>query len=45
MQKFCELVRTGKGDVEVTAQDGAIAVKIGAAAEESVRTGLPVMIK
>lgn len=43
MEKFCNMVQTGqnKTNVEVTPQDGTIAVKIGTAAEESVKTGMP----
>ena len=45
MEKFRDLVRTQNGTVEVTVADGAFAVKVGAAAEQSVRTGQPVMIQ
>jgi myo-inositol 2-dehydrogenase/D-chiro-inositol 1-dehydrogenase len=38
-QKFLNLVRSGDGKVEVSLEDGMKAVMIGAAAEESVRTG------
>lgn len=37
--RFCELVRSGKGEPEVTLFDGAKAVELGAAAERSIRTG------
>lgn len=40
-EKFLELVRRG-GKVEVTLEDGMKAVMIGAAAEESARTGMAV---
>ena len=42
-QKFARLVREG-GAPEVTMDDGARAVEIGAAAEESVKTGMPVTL-
>ena len=42
-EKFLAMVRNG-GTPEVTLSDGAIAVSIGAAAEESTRTGLPVCL-
>jgi len=42
-QKFLEMLASG-GDPEVSLQDGAIAVAIGAAAEESAKTGLPVSL-
>ncbi|WP_419906784.1 Gfo/Idh/MocA family protein [Hoeflea sp.] len=42
-QKFARLIREG-GVPEVTMDDGARAVEIGAAAEESVRTGMPVKL-
>ena len=38
-QRFLDLVRTGHGRPEVTAQDGLWSVLVGAAAEQSVRTG------
>lgn len=41
--KFLELVRRG-GKVEVTLEDGLRSVAIGAAAEESARTGMPVSL-
>lgn len=41
--KFAEVIR-GNGDVEVSISDGAIAVAIGLAAEESIRTGESVKI-
>lgn len=41
--KFAEVIR-GSGEVEVTVSDGAIAVAIGLAAEESIRTGESVRI-
>ena len=40
-EKFARMVREG-GQPEVSLRDGLIAVAVGAAAEESVRTGLPV---
>ena len=42
-QKFNRIVREG-GQPEVSLADGAIAVDIGAAAEESVRSGMPVTL-
>ena len=42
-QKFLKLVREG-GTPEVSAEDGMKAVMIGAAAEESARTGQPVSL-
>ncbi|MEX3011552.1 Gfo/Idh/MocA family protein [Hoeflea sp. TYP-13] len=42
-EKFLRLIREG-GEPEVTMTDGAKAVEIGAAAEESARTGLPIML-
>ncbi len=44
-QKFLNLVRTGEGEVEVSLEDGMKAVMIGAAAEESVRTGKAIDLK
>ncbi|MFZ1814343.1 MAG: Gfo/Idh/MocA family oxidoreductase [Rhizobiaceae bacterium] len=38
-QRFLDLVRSGKGEPEVSAMDGLWSVAIGAAAEESARTG------
>jgi hypothetical protein len=43
-EKFLQVVRTG-GKVEIGLEDGALAVAIGAAAEESVRTRLPVLLE
>ncbi|RED12780.1 Gfo/Idh/MocA family protein [Pontivivens insulae] len=40
-QKFADMIRNG-GQPEVSVRDGLIAVAVGAAAEESVRTGMPV---
>ncbi|NNU80946.1 Gfo/Idh/MocA family oxidoreductase [Halovulum dunhuangense] len=40
-QRFIQMIRTG-GAPEVSVRDGRIAVAVGAAAEESIRTGLPV---
>lgn len=37
--KFFELVKSGQGTPEVTLEDGAKAVEMGAAAERSIRTG------
>ncbi len=42
-RKFADVVR-GKGKVEVSVSDGAIAVAIGLAAEESIKTGESVKI-
>ena len=42
-QRFNAVVR-GEGDVEVTLSDGAKAVRIGLAAQESARTGQAVML-
>ena len=42
-EKFARMVREG-GVPEVSLRDGLIAVAVGAAAEESVRTGLPVTL-
>lgn len=42
-QKFNAVVR-GEGEVEVTLHDGAMAVKIGLAAQESARTGQAVVL-
>jgi myo-inositol 2-dehydrogenase / D-chiro-inositol 1-dehydrogenase len=42
-RRFLDLVRNG-GTPEVTLRDGAIAVAVGAAAEESARTGQPVAV-
>ncbi len=42
-QKFIEMVRNG-GTPEVSLRDGLVAVKVGAAAEESVRTGQAVAL-
>ncbi len=44
MQKFCEVVKNPALTVEVSPYDGAMAVKIGAAAEHSIRTGTPVTL-
>ena len=41
-ERFRDLVRTGKGAPEVSLADGAWAVLIGEAAEQSARTGKPV---
>ncbi len=38
-QKFVELVRSGKGEAEVTLEDGLWSVRVGEAAELSARTG------
>ena len=38
-QKFLELVRTGRGQPEVTLEDGLWSVRVGEAAELSARTG------
>ena len=38
-QRFRDLVRTGKGEPEVSLQDGLWSVVVGEAAEESARTG------
>ncbi|MFP1631148.1 Gfo/Idh/MocA family protein [Zhengella sp. ZM62] len=38
-QRFLDLVRTGRGEPEVTAQDGLWSVLVGVAAEQSARTG------
>jgi predicted dehydrogenase len=43
-EKFLQAMRTG-GKVEIGLEDGALAVAIGAAAEESVRTRLPVLLE
>jgi predicted dehydrogenase len=42
-RRFLDLIRHG-GEPEVTLEDGMKAVMIGAAAEESVKTGLPVLL-
>ena len=42
-QKFLDAIRLGT-PVEVTLEDGLEAVRIGAAAEESVQTRLPVKL-
>ena len=44
-QRFLDLVRSGKGGPEVTVEDGYWAVKIGVAAEMSVKTASVVDIK
>lgn len=44
-QRFLELVHSGKGDPEVTARDGLWSVIVGAAAEESARTGQAIDIR
>lgn len=44
-QRFRDLVRTGAGRPEVNLADGYWSVLVGEAAEESVRTGLPVSLK
>ncbi|SFJ33519.1 Gfo/Idh/MocA family protein [Jannaschia pohangensis] len=38
-QRFCDLVRTGKGRPEVSLEDGYWSVLVGEAAEESARSG------
>ena len=38
-KKFFELVRSGKGEAEVSLEDGLWSVVIGEAAEESAKTG------
>lgn len=43
-QKFRDLVRTGKGEPEVSLMDGLWSVLVGEAAEESARTGQPVTL-
>ena len=43
-QKFLELVRSGKGEPEVSARDGFWSVAIGAAAEQSAKTGKAIEI-
>ena len=42
MCKFCDMVLSGTNAPQVTVHDGAMAVKMGGAAETSIRTGLPV---
>jgi len=42
-QRFAEMIRTG-GTPEVTLEDGLKAVRMGAAAEESIKTGMPVAL-
>lgn len=44
-RRFAELVRTGKGVPEVTAEDGLWSVLVGAAAEQSARTGQSVRLE
>ena len=41
-RKFFDLVRTGKGQPEVSLEDGLWSVRVGAAAEESAKTGMAV---
>ena len=43
-QRFFDLVRTGKGEPEVTLEDGLWSVRVGEAAEESARTGQAILL-
>lgn len=43
--RFADLVRAGTGSPEVTAEDGLWSVLVGAAAEESARTGQAIRIE
>ncbi len=43
LERFTRMVETG-GAPEVTLEDGLIAVRMGAAAEESIKTGMPVAL-
>lgn len=44
-QRFLQMMRAGAGRPDVTLEDGLWAVYVGAAAEESVRTGQPVKLE
>ncbi|WP_245408319.1 Gfo/Idh/MocA family protein [Zhengella mangrovi] len=44
-QRFLDLVRTGQGQPEVTAEDGLWSVLVGAAAEQSARSGQAVDLR
>ena len=44
-QRFLEFVRSGRGTAEVTAEDGLWSVIVGAAAEQSARTGQAVDLR
>jgi predicted dehydrogenase len=44
-RKFFDLVRTGKGQPEVTLEDGLWSVRVGEAAELSARTGQAITLE